>query len=189
MLSPAMEKLAASLSCVTYRGDQHTHIPIKETDPLAKLKEVTLALPNGNWFAFTPDQGRGKAAQMSPLLAVGKQHNHHRACDCVIFLIQNEQFRVVYLDLKSDNPVGYAGQFKSTRQFTRYALGLLEEFHGEKITLADERYIVLWGGEPMSINKTPTVMKAGNVAASKPDNAYKRRVPNAAALRLKEFLG
>lgn len=189
MLSPAMEKLASSLSCVSYRGDQHTHILIEETDALAKLKKVTLKLPGGNWFAFAPDKGRGKAAQMSPLLAVGNRHEHHRACDCVIFLVQNKQCRVIYLDLKSGNPVGYAGQFKSTRQFTRYVLGLLEEFHGEKITLAEERYIVLWGGETTSMNKTPTVMQNSKAGASQPDKAFKREVLNGASLWLKEFLG
>ncbi len=189
MLSPAMEKLASSLSCVTYRGDQHTHVLIEETDKLAKLKKVTLKLHSGNWFAFAPDKGRGKAAQMSPLLAVGKEHEHHRACDCVIFFIQNEQLRVVYLDLKSGNPVGYAGQFKSTRQFTRYALGLLEEFHGEKITLVEERYIVLWGGKATSMNKTPTVAQNDKTGASQPDRALKREVMNGASLWLKEFFG
>jgi hypothetical protein len=188
MLSPAMEKLAASLSCVTSRGDQHTHILIEESDRLAKLKNVTLNVPNGDWFSCAPDKWRGKAAQMSPLLASGKKHKHHRACDCVVFVIKNARCIVVYLDLKSNDPDGYKGQFKSTRQFARYALGLLEEFHGEKIVIAEERYIVLWGGATMSLNKTTTAPQKGRISRSEPDKAYKREVPDNAKLYLNEFL-
>jgi hypothetical protein len=189
MLSEAMLKLSASLSCVSYRGDQHTHILIEETDALAKLKKVTLKAPNGDWFAFSPDNGRGKEAQMSPLLAVGKDHEHHRACDCVVFIIKDAQCIVLYLDLKSANPRGFAGQFKSTRQFARYALGLLEEFHGKKMTIAKERYIVLYGGQPMSLHKTTTASENLEIGNSKPNGPYMREVPNNATLYLKEFLG
>lgn len=50
-LSVELEKLNTSLSCCTYRGDQHTHVIIEEQDLLAKLKKVTLIAPNGNWFS------------------------------------------------------------------------------------------------------------------------------------------
>ncbi len=104
MLSLELETLCDSLSCVSYRGDRHTHILIEETDKVAKLKKVTLRAPNGNWFAFTPDKGRGKQAQMSPLLTKGKDQEHHRACDSAVLIHKETGLWVIYIDLKSGNP-------------------------------------------------------------------------------------
>lgn len=188
MLASGMAKLRDSLTCITYNGAQHTHILIEETDAAAKLKKVTLLAPNGDWLSFDPDKGRGKTALMSPLLATGA-HDHHRACDSVVVVNRNGQLTIVYIDLKSGNPVGYAGQFKSTRQFVRYALSLLEEFHQENFAIAEERYVILYGGKAALLNKTTTVPKSEKVGKSKPGAAYKREVSNPARLYLKELLG
>ena len=187
-LNAELQKLQASLSCCTYHGDQHTHVLIEEHDKLAKLKKVTLKAPNGDWFSFDPDKGRGKAALMSSLLMTGKEHDHHRACDCVVLILRDGKLTALYIDLKSGNPSGYSGQFKSTRQFVRYALGLLAEFHGHSLVLAEERYVVLHGGEPALLNKTTTVPKADRIGKTQPDNPYKRKVTNPCSLYLKELL-
>jgi hypothetical protein len=195
MLANAMLKLKDSLSCVTYNGAQHTHIQIVETDAAAKLKKVTLAAPNGDWFSFDPDEGRKcikihhrcNAVVMSPLLTIDA-HDHHRACDCVVVINRGGQLTLVYIDLKSGNPVGYAGQFKSIRQFVRYALGLLEEFHQEKLVIAEERYFILHGGKSPLLNKTTSIPKFAITGKSKPEAAYKREVANSARLYLKELL-
>ena len=187
-LTVALQQLYDSLSCCTYNGGQHTHVLIKETDPEAKLKSVTLIAPAGDWFSFDPDKGRGKAAQMSPLLATGSAHDHHRACDCVVLVNRGGQLTVVYMDLKSGNPVGYSGQFKSSRQFMRYVLGLLEEFHGVKLTLAVERFVVFYGGKPALLNKTTTVPKLEKLGKTQPDKPYKCEVPQPARLYLKALL-
>lgn len=187
-LSAELDKLRSSLSCCTYRGDQHTHILIEEHDKLAKLKKATLHAPNGDWFSFDPDKGRGKSALMSPLLTVDNAFEHHRACDCIILVKKDGKLIAIYFDLKSNNPSGYSGQFKSARQFVRYALGLLAEFHGHQLVLAEERYIVLFGGKPASINKTTTVPKLSKIGKTTPDKAYKREVPNPCNVYLKEFL-
>ncbi len=184
-LSLELEALCASLACCTYRGDQHTHILIEERDNLAKLKKVTLKVPNGDWFSFDPDNGRGSAALMSPLLMTGKGHDHHRACACVILIRRDNGLTVVYIDLKSGNPVGYTGQFKSTRQFVRYAMGLLSEFHGHTLTLVEERYVVLYGGKSMSIKKTTTAPK---VRKTQPDKPHKQEIINSGSLHLAELL-
>lgn len=195
MLANAMVKLKDSLSCITYNGAQHTHIQIDETDAAAKLKKVMLAAPNGDWFSFDPDEGRKckrihqrcNAVVMSPLLAIDG-HDHHRACDCVVVLNRGGQLTLLYIDLKSGNPVGYAGQFRSTRQFVRYALGLLDEFHHEKLVIAEERYVILHGGKSPLLNKTTSIPKFEKMGKSKPDAAYKREVTNPARLYLKELL-
>jgi hypothetical protein len=187
-LSAELDALHISLSCCTYRGDQHTHVLIEEHGALAKLKKVTLTAPNGDWFSFDPDKGRGNTALMSPLLAVAKSHDHHRACDCVVLVRRLDKLTALYIDLKSGNPKGYAGQFKSTRQFVRYALGLLAEFHGHALNLDDERFVVLHGGQPALLNKTTTVPKPGKTSKTTPNNPYKREVTNPARLYLKELL-
>lgn len=187
-LSAELNQLRESLSCCTYRGDQHTHVLIEEHDRLAKLKKVTLNAPNGDWFSFNPDTGRGQKALMSPLLATGNAHDHHRACDCVVLIRRDQRLTALYIDLKSNNPSGYSGQFRSTRQFVRYALGLLSEFHGQQLEVTEERYVVLYGGRSASINKMPTVPKTNKIGGTQPDKAYKREVPNPCTLYLKELL-
>ena len=192
MLSAKIDKLRESLSCVTYRGDQHTHVLIEETDVSAKLKKVTLETPNGDWISINPDKGRGRPAKMSPLLAVSgdnnTKHGHHCACDNVIFLVRDEKLTIIYIDLKSSNPTGYANQFKSTSQFVRYAIALIEEFHAHKLTITDERYVILYGGKPATLNKKTTVAKLEKLANTAPNKAYKREVPDGAKIYLKEFL-
>lgn len=187
-MTPEMESLCAMLSCVTARCDQHSHIQIKEVDPGARLKTVTLLAAQGDWFAFAPDKGRGKAGQMSPLLASGKAYDHHRACDAVVIARKDNRLFVVYIDLKSGNPTGYAGQFKSTHRFVRYALGLLDEFKGIRFGEPTERYIILYGGRKPLLNKQPSVPRRSAMGASRPDQAYKREVPDGARLYLNEFL-
>lgn len=187
-MTPEMVSLCSMLSCVTARCDQYSHIQIKETDPSARLKTVTLFAAPGDWFSFSPDKGRGKAGQMSPLLSSGKEYDHHRACDAVVIARKGNELLVVYIDLKSGNPTGYAGQFKSTRRFVRYALGLLDEFKGFSFGEPNERYIILYGGRKPLLNKKPSVPRRSAVGASKPDQAYKREVPDGARLYLNEFL-
>jgi hypothetical protein len=187
-LSKELLLLYESLACSTYNGTQHAHVLVKETDPSAKLKSVTLTAPKGDWFSFDPDKGRGKEAKMSSLLAVGSAHDHHRACDCVILINRNGYLTALYIDLKSENPTGYSSQFKSTRQFLRYALGLLEEFHQIKFQSISERYVVLYGGKPPLLNKTPTVPKFDKIGRTQPDKPYKRELNNPAQLFLKELL-
>jgi len=125
---------------------------------------------------------------MSTLLATGKEHDHHRACDSVVIVCKEACLWVIYIDLKSANPHGYAGQFKSTRQFVRYTLGLLEEFHSQKFTEIKEHYVILYGGNPPLLNKKTSVQKANNTGKSRPDAAFKREVPDGVRLRLKELL-
>jgi hypothetical protein len=189
-LSAELDALHTSLSCCTYRGDQHTHVMVDEQDVLAKLRKVTLVASNGDWFSFDPDKGRavGKERFMSPLLSVGKAHDHHRACDCVVLIRRDGKLTVLYIDLKSESAKGYEGQFKSTRQFVRYALGLLKEFYGHALSPDEERYVILYGGKPALINKTTTVPKLEKLGKTQPDKPYKRELTNPARLYLKELL-
>lgn len=189
-MNPDLQKLKNSLSCVSYSGDQHTHIQIKETDTLAKLKTLNISAPNGEWFAFSPDKGRGKAALMSPLLIVDKEHNHHRACDAVIAVLKTDGLHLIFIDLKSNNPVGYAGQFQSTRQFTCYLLGLLKEFHSIVFKAVYQRFIVFHTSPTKRIflNKKSTVFRCSNKFSIDPKAAQKEVIHDGATLYLKQLL-
>lgn len=196
-LSPELNYLMDSLSCVTHNGEQHSLIQIAEKDRSAKLKKVNLKTTNGDWFCFNPDEGRkcanlGKKSNlvlMSPLLKVDARLDHHCACDSVIFFRKDNRIIVVYIDLKSGNPSGYSAQFKSTRQFVRYLISLYEEFRGGKIKIDEERYVIFYGGEnkPL-INKKTTIPRQSRLQNSKPNDAYKREVKNNEILYLKELL-
>lgn len=196
MLSPDVQKLLSMISRVNYNGAQHTNIIIEENDSSAQLRKIKINAPNGNWFVFDPDEGRKckyikprtNLVIMSPLLKIG-EYEHHKACDAVIVIKRDSELTVLYIDLKSGNPQGYSGQFKSTRQFVRYALGLLEEFYKEKLTISNERYFIFYGGKPKtSINKKPFTPEFKNLRSSKPDDACKLEVSNNEILYLKALL-
>ena len=182
--------LKHTLACVTYSGDKHTDAKIKETDPTAKLKLVNLRATSGDWFVLAPDKGRGPAALMSPLLKVGKEHHHHRACDAVIVALQDDTLWLIFIDLKSDAPSGYATQFQSTRQFARYLLGLLEEFRAITFPAIEERFLLLHTStsKKIPINKKPTALKLKNSLSKDPKQPQKELVNDGVMLYLKQLL-
>lgn len=195
MLDPRMAKLQNSLSCCTFNGGQHSHILIKEDDASAKLKKVTLLAAGGDWISFNPDEGRkckrldkkSNLVLMSPLLSIDG-HEHHRACDCVVVVNRNGSLTILYIDLKSANPIGYSGQFKSTRRFVRYAIDLQAEFHESDLKIAEEKYVIIYGGQKRLIGKKTTVQKLNSATKSRPDAARKIEVENASKLYLKQLL-
>ncbi len=189
-LTAELQKFSDTLSCCTYNGAQHTHVLIEEHDVSATLRKVTLIAGGGDWFSFCPDKGRGKASLMSPLFAVGNGHDHHRACDNVTIINQGGRLRVLYIDLKSSTkPEGYSSQFRSTRQFVRYAIGVLEDLYSTKFILAEERFVILHGGgKAPLLNKTPTVPKRVKIGSTQPDKPHKRPVSDKARLYLNELL-
>lgn len=189
-MNPALLTLMSSLTCVTYSGDQHSGAKIKESDPSAKLKTVNISAQNGDWFVFNPDKNRGKAALMSPLLAVGGNHQHHRACDAVIVVLKNTVLKLIFIDLKSDSPSRYTGQFQSTRQFAKYLLGLLSEFHGISFKTVEERFILLHTAKTKKVllNKKPTYWSSKNSFSIDPKNPQKELVEDGVTIYLKQLL-
>lgn len=178
-----------ALACVPYSGDKHTGAIIKETDPSAQLKTVNIQAPNGDWFVFTPDKGRGKSAKMSPLLAIGGGHQHHRACDAVVAVLKGAVLRLIFIDLKSSAPGGYNAQFQSTRQFARYLLGLLEEFYGISFQV-EERFVLLHTAKAKKIllNKKPSLLICKNKPSENPKKPQKELVNDGVKIYLKQLL-
>lgn len=189
-MSPELQQLRDSLSCVTYSGEKHTHIKIKENDPHAQLKTLNIKAPNGDWFSFDPDKGRGKAALMSPLLATVGNHQHHRACDAVIAVLKADVLNLIFIDLKSSAPSGFSGQFQSTRQFSRYLLGLIQEFHSISFKVVNERFIVFHTpkAKRVLLAKRPTIFNCLNRPSNDPKAAQKELVHDGATLYLKQLM-
>ena len=177
-------------TCVTYRGDKHTGAKIKETSPSAQLKTVNISASNGDWFVFDPDRGRGKPPKMSPLLTVGDGHQHHRACDAVIVVLKDAILRVIFIDLKSASPSGYVGQLQSTRQFAKYLLGLLNEFHGISFQDVEERFILFHTAKTKKVllNKKPTYRSSKNSFSIDPKDPQKELVEDGVTIYLKQLL-
>lgn len=187
-----LELLMNMLSCVGNRGDQHSDFIIKETDKSALLKKVTIKAGNGDWFVFDPDRGRGMgpSAKMSPLLAVGRQYCHQRACDAVLVVLKDEILRLIFIDLKSNEPSGYASQFQSTRQFARYLLGLLNEFKGVSFPNVEERFLLLHTGKAKKplLYKTPTRLNSIGTTSKDPRNPQTKVVADNVTILLKELM-
>lgn len=204
-MSQAMQDFRAMLSCVRFNGEQHTHIQITETDHSAILKKVNLMVPNGDWFSVEIDNGRkcvsnktskGKcnAVVMSPLLSIGSNFKHHCGCDSVVVQHKEGKLDILYIDLKSGNPTGYANQFKSSRQFMRYAVNLLEEFFGHQLDIDKERFLVFHSGKINIAKQTTSFAK--RVSANQynqgrqPDDARKEivEIPQKRTLYLNQFI-
>lgn len=189
-MNPALQTLKSTLACVTYSGDKHTNAIIKETDRSAELKTVNIRAPNGDWFVFGPDKGRGRSALMSPLLSTGGAHRHHRACDAVIVVLRNSVLRLIFVELKSGSPSGFSGQFQSTRQFARYLLGLLEEFHALSFRSVEERFVLFRTSKAKKVllNKRPTVFGGNRRSSIDPKEPQRELVRDGVTLYLKQLL-
>lgn len=181
-----------SLACVDYSGDRHTDAIIKEAAPSAQLKTVNIHASNGDWFVFNPDKGRGKPPKMSPLLKVGEAHQHHRACDAVIVVLKDGVLRIVFIELKSGSPRAgdYVKQFQSTRQFSKYLLGLLGEFHELYFQEVEERFILFHTGKTnkVLINKKPTSWSSKSSSSIDPKTPQKELVNDGVTIYLKQLL-
>ncbi len=193
-LSPDLDYLMRSLSCVLFDGNKDHEALIQELDSSAKLKSITIEMGKGDWFVFSPDEGRKckridqqakNIVVMSPLLTIQNSFNHHRACDAVIFIKKENRLIVLYLELKSNKITGYKAQFQSTRQFVRYLIGLYEEFEGGNLPIYEERYIVF---HTKNINKRTTAIKGNKIKETTPDYPYKRAISDGGSLYLNELI-
>lgn len=180
-----INKIGHSLSSCAYYGNSCECVLIEEKASNATLKKIRFRISKGDWLMFFPDQL--SQGVMSPLLKSSSEFSHHRACDAVLLIKDNDKLNVYYFDLKSGNPSGYSGQFKSTRQFIRYLIGLHNEFHKDDITIRKERFIVFYDSFslPLRKRKTTPIIKIGESA---PDNAFKIPCKNDSTLVISNFL-
>lgn len=167
-------------------GSNVAHAQLREDDPSAKLKKLTLTDLDKNILCLIPDQGRKVTSKnrkpvavcMSPLFSVTGIHDHNRACDGLL-LRENENGKcdLVYIELKSDSPSGYEGQFKSTYCFVRYLYELLEQLCDVKMQIGTERFVVFHTDKndgKKSVKKRGTRSQART--SNQPDNPDKHIV-------------
>lgn len=149
-----IEKIVNLMHCEKVDGRTADHALLEETDTTAKLKKLTLSDLQTDMLVLKIDAGRkvvqGRsvvAVCMSPLFTTMGAGDHNCACDAVVVRERKAGVcEIVYIDLKSDDPSGFAGQFKSTRCFMRYVKELINDLYTqpneEPMTIGRERFIV-----------------------------------------------
>ncbi len=146
-----IEALKTLLSCDMADGSSLSHVLLEEKDPTAKLKKIIISELRPGMLALMIDEGRkikwsGKsvAVCMSPLFTTTGDNDHNCACDAVLVReLDGAACELCYIDLKSDSPSGYEGQFVSTRCFFRYVQEILRELFAVEMTIRKERFIIL----------------------------------------------
>lgn len=150
VLTNGTEALKAILSCVHSDGNSETHAYIEEKDE-AKLKKLCLSELAPGMLLLATDKGRHidnqgrkltRYACMSPLFKQDGEFDQNRACDAVLVREVSAGCELFYIELKSDKPSGFTGQFKSTQAFMSYVLNLINLLCGIELKIIKERFIV-----------------------------------------------
>lgn len=139
-----LEALRALLGCIQADGAQVSDAILEEKNE-AKLKKLTISDLTPGMLLLATDEGRKRekaAACMSPLFKDDGAYDQNRACDAVLLRKEGDGLHVCYIELKSDSPSGYEGQFSSTCCFMRYVAALSEMLCGFPLHIARERYVV-----------------------------------------------
>lgn len=145
VLTDGLDTLKAILSCIQADGSQVSDVFLEEKQE-AKLKKLKISDFSPGMLLLATDEGRKRdkfPACMSPLFADDGTYDQNRACDAVLLRKTDNGYQACYIELKSDAPSGYEGQFKSTRCFIRYVSELSESLCGHPIKLVSERFVGL----------------------------------------------
>jgi len=139
-----LDAIQAILGCVKANGSQVSDVWLEEKDE-AKLKKLRISALEPGMLLLATDECRKRekaAACMSPLFSTDGKYDQNRACDAVLLRKTNNNYQICYIELKSDAPSGYEGQFKSTRCFMRYLAELTLQLCGYKILVDRERFVI-----------------------------------------------
>jgi len=139
-----LDALRALLGCVQADGAHVSDVILEERNE-AKLKKLTISELSPGMLLLATDEGRKRdkaPACMSPLFKDDGAYDQNRACDAVLLRKTSDGLQVCYIELKSDSPSGYEGQFASTHCFMRYVAALSEKLCGCPISISRERYVV-----------------------------------------------
>lgn len=190
-LTDSLDAIKAILSCVQADGSQVSDVLLEERNE-AKLKKLQISQLAPGILMLATDEGRKRdraSACMSPLFANDGKYDQNRACDAVLLKKTDDGYQVCYIELKSDTPSGYEGQFKSTQCFIRYMIELIKELCGHSIKISRERFVVFHTdkknasrrGKRMKPKFTPR-------SANTPGSPDKFCVRNGDAVRYTEFI-
>jgi hypothetical protein len=144
-LTDGLDAIKALLSCVQADGIKDSHVNLEEKSENAKLKKLTVSGLEKGIIVLATDEGRKTdkfPVCMSPLFSVDGKYDQNRACDAVFIKKMDDGYHVCYVELKSDSPSGYEGQFKSTKCFIAYVCELSKNLCEQPIKITRERYVV-----------------------------------------------
>lgn len=139
-----LEALRALLGCIQADGAQVSDVLLEERNE-AKLKKLTISALSPGMLLLATDEGRKRdkaPACMSPLFKDDGVYDQNRACDAVLLRKTSDGLQICYIELKSDSPSGYEGQFASTRCFMRYLAALSDTLCACPVHISRERYVV-----------------------------------------------
>jgi hypothetical protein len=140
----SLDALRALLGCIQADGMHVAHAILEEKNE-AKLKKLTISDLTDGVLVLGTDEGRRRekaSACMSPLFKDDGSHDQNRACDAVLLRRADTGLEVCYIELKSDSPSGYEGQFVSTFCFMRYVQALCEHLCACPLAIVRERFVV-----------------------------------------------
>ncbi len=191
-----IEALKLLLACEMADGSSVSDAIVKEKDPNAKLKRLTFSELRPGMLALMIDAGRATdirgrptLACMSPLFKATGEYDHNCACDAVIVRERADAAcDIAYIDLKSDSPTGYSGQFKSTRCFLIYIAALLNNLYDVPMRIEWERFIICHtdpNNAKSSLGKRPTRPKPSE--KNSPNTPKKYIVLNEGSVRCTEI--
>lgn len=139
-----LDAVRALLSCVQADGAQSSDALLEEKNE-AKLKKLCISELKPGMLLLSTDEGHkqgGAAICMSPLFATDGKFEQNRACDAVLLRKADDGYHVCYIELKSDAPSGFEGQFKSTECFMHYVKHLALSLCQQPIEITRSRFVV-----------------------------------------------
>ena len=153
---------------------------------MLKLKRLTISDLDSNMTILGFDEGRkvkkGNRKVMdclSPLFNQSSTTEHNRACDAVLIWEKNPgKCQVVYIDLKSDQPRNYEGQFQGASCFMRYIQALLKEFFQQSMIIEVERFVIFHTDSNNGVKTLNKKKSRFQPITTTPQNPEKRIVHN-----------
>ena len=176
-------------------GTQSSHAIIEERNE-AKLKKLTISDLQPHHLIIGLDDARklpcdSRVACMSPVFSTTSTYDINRACDAL--LIEEKEVgecKITYIELKSDHPSGFEGQFASSTCFVSYLKELLKKFSDINLNLISEKFIIFHTdthNANRSLNKTTTIKKPIPANANSLKNPKKIIVRNDETKRFTEL--
>jgi len=189
-LTNGLEVIKVLLSCVQADSSHDSHVIVEEKQKEAKLKKLIISELEPDVIVLATDEGRKRNSLvcMSPLFADDGKYDQNRACDAVFIRKVEDGYQICYVELKSDSPSGYEGQFKSTQCFMGYVRALSESLCQQPINFTRERYVVFHTDSKNAKNygvKSKTRFSPND--ANAPSSPKKFCVRNGDTVRFSEF--
>lgn len=122
-------------------------LTIREDAARSRLDKLTISGIPACSFAFTldyqPKDGRDNLfKQLSCYVHPGNREGANKGCDLVLFVFENDQWKVFILDLKSDKPKESDAekQLLNSELYVRYLLSMVQHYYEFDKGIDDFKY-------------------------------------------------